>query len=180
MKKIYIFIFSFTIALFIFRPLQLRSQDVSIGYRTGFYLSHSVSVEKYINRFTSIEVNAGHRFNGGLINQSSENFSRTGAIINVKQFFHRSFDPYYYYTLYNKGPKFFWTVGIAASSVNEGKSVKSSYANMGILAGLGVDLRIKGLITSFTFLPSYDFVYGPYKNRFVWYRGTGIAIRKPL
>ena len=96
MKKIYIFIFSFTIALFIFRPLQLRSQDVSIGYRTGFYLSHSVSVEKYINRFTSIEVNAGHRFNGGLINQSSENFSRTGAIINVKQFFHRSFDPYYY------------------------------------------------------------------------------------
>ena len=179
MKKIYI-ISSITIALFILRPVQVRSQDVSIGYRTGFYLSHSVSVEKYINRFTSIEFNAGHRFNGGLINKSSENFSRTGAIINVKQFFHKTFDPYYYYNLYNNGPRFFWTVGIAASSVNEGKSIKSSYANMGILAGLGVDLKVRKLIASFTILPSYDFLYGNYKSRFVWYRGTGIAIRQPL
>jgi hypothetical protein len=166
--------------LLVFNTSQIKSQDLSIGYRTGFYLSHSISVEQYINRFTSIEFNAGHRFNGGLINQSSENFSRSGAILNVKQFFHKSFDPYYYYNLYYKGPKFFWTVGIAASSVKEGNKVKSSYANMGILAGLGVDLRVRKLVTSFTFLPSYDFLYGPYKSRFVWYRGTGVAIRQPF
>lgn len=180
MSKIYQYILILALSVLGFLPGQLKSQDLSIGYRTGFYLSHSVSVEKYINRFTSIELNVGHRFNGGLINKSSENFSRTGAILNVKQFFHKSFDPYYYYNLYNKGPRFFWTMGIAASAVNEKKLTSSSYANMGLLAGLGVDLKIRGLITSFTVLPSYDFVYGPYKSKFVWYRGTGIAIRQPL
>jgi len=180
MKKTHKFALLTTVILLFFNNSNISAQDLSIGYRTGFYLSHSVSIEQYINRFTSIEFNAGHRFNGGLINQSSTNFSRTGAILNVKQFFHKSFEPYYYYNLYNTKPRFFWTVGIAGSAVNEGKKVKSSYANMGILAGLGVDLKIRGLITNFTILPSYDFVYGPHKSRFVWYRGTGIAIRKPL
>jgi hypothetical protein len=180
MKKLYQLSTLLATALLIFNPKQLKSQDLSIGYRTGFYLSHSVSVEKYINKYTSIELNVGHRFRGGLINKSSKNFSRTGAIINVKQFFHKSFDSYYYYSLYNKGPKFFWTLGIAASSVNENNLASSSYANLGLLAGFGMDIRVRGLVTSITVLPSYDFVYGPYKSRFVWYRGTGIAIRQPL
>lgn len=180
MKKKYPFIPVLIIFLEIFNPLKIKAQDLSIGYRTGFYLSHSFSIEQYLNRFTSIELNVGHRFRGGLINKSSTNFSRTGAIINVKQFFHKSFDPYYYYNLYSKSPRYFWTLGIAASAVDEKNLSTSPYANMGILAGLGVDLKIRGFITSFTVLPSYDFVYGPYKNRFVWYRGTGIAVRKPL
>lgn len=180
MKKINIYIFYIATALVIFKPLQVCAQDLSIGYRTGFYLSHSLSIEKYINRFTSIEVNAGHRFNGGLINASSRNFSRTGAILNVKQFFHKSFDPYYFYNLNNNGPKFFWTLGIATSVVNEGKILKSSYANMGILAGMGIDFKVRDLIGSITILPSYDFLYGPNKSRFIWYRATGISLRKPL
>jgi hypothetical protein len=180
MKKNNIYIIYIATTLLIFKPLKVCAQDVSIGYRTGFYLSHSLSVEKYINRFTSIEVNAGHRFNGGLINTSSKNFSRTGVILNIKQFFHKSFDPYYFYNLYNNGPKFYWTLGIATSLVNEGKISKTSYTNMGILAGIGMDIKVKDFIGSITILPSYDFLYGPHKSRFIWYRATGISLRKPL
>jgi hypothetical protein len=69
----------------------------------------------------------------------------------------------------------FWTVGLAGSVVNYDND--PSFFNLGVIGGLGVDFKLKKIITSVEFLPSYDFLYGNYKSKFVWYRATGISIR---
>ena len=151
----------------------VSGQSTSIGYRSGFYLSHSVSFEKEISKYFSWELSAGHRFPGGLTNIKDQDFSRTGAIFNLKQFFHKKVDTS---TAVRKMKvRGFWTVGLAGSVVNYDND--PSFFNLGVIGGLGVDFKLKKIITSVEFLPSYDFLYGNYKSKFVWYRATGISIR---
>jgi len=173
MKKITILAISITLSFLFLNIKEVDAQEISLGYRSGFYLSHSLSLEKSISKNVSWELSAGHRFPGGLFNNSDQQFSRTGAIFNIKQFFHKRIDTS---TAVRKMKvRGFWTVGLAGSTVKYEKN--PGFFNLGVTGGLGVDFKLKKIITSVEFLPSYDFLYGNYKSRFVWYRGTGISMR---
>ena len=172
MKKSTLLISFISFALF-FSYKNVSGQSTSIGYRSGFYLSHSISFEKEISKYFSWELSAGHRFPGGLYNNNDQQFSRTGAIFNLKQFFHKKVDTST--AVHKMKVKVFWTAGLAGSTVKYENS--SNYINLGITGGLGIDFKTKNFVTSLEFLPSYDLLNGNYKNTFVWYRATGISIR---
>jgi hypothetical protein len=173
MKKFTILAITLCLGFLFLNSIKVDAQEVSLGYRAGLYLNHSISLEKEISKNMSWELSAGHRFPGGLTANKEEGFSRTGAIFNLKQFFHKKADTS---TAVRKMKvRGFWTVGLAASSVKYDKD--PSFFNLGVTGGLGVDFKLKKVVASLEFLPSYDFLYGPYKSTFVWYRGSGVSIR---
>lgn len=164
---------SFISFIFLLSLNNAVGQNLSLGYRSGYYLSHSVSLEKQISKNSSWELSVGHRFPGGLFKNNDQQFSRTGAIFNLKQFFHKKVDTST--AVHKMKVKAFWAAGLTGSTVKYDNS--SSYINLGITGGFGVDFKTKKVITSLEFLPSYDLLNGNYKNTFVWYRATGISLR---
>ena len=173
MKKFTILAITLSLSFLFLNSIKVDAQEVSLGYRAGLYLNHSISLEKEISKNMSWELSAGHRFPGGLSNSKDQGFSRTGAIFNLKQFFHKKVDTS---TAVRKMKvRGFWTVGLAGSSVKYDKD--PSFFNLGVTGGLGVDFKLNKIITRVEFLPSYDFLYGNYKSTFVWYRGSGVPIR---
>jgi hypothetical protein len=173
MKKFTILAISLSLNFILLNSIKVDAQEVSLGYRSGYYLSHSVSLEKQISKNSSWELSVGHRFPGGLFKNNDQLFSRTGAIFNLKQFFHKKVDTST--AVHKMKVKAFWAAGFSGSTVKYDNS--SSYINLGITGGFGVDFKTKKVITSLEFLPSYDLLNGNYKKTFVWYRATGISLR---
>jgi hypothetical protein len=173
MKKFTILAIKLCLGFLFLNSIKVDAQEVSLGYRAGLYLNHSISLEKEISKNMSWELSAGHRVKGGLTNNKESDFSRTGAIFNVKQFFHKKADTS---TAVRKMKvRGFWTVGLAGSSVKKDKN--PSYFNLGVIGGLGVDFKLKKVVASLEFIPSYDFLDGNYKSTFDWYRRSGVSIR---
>jgi hypothetical protein len=149
---------------------RLAEKRNGIGLRGGFLFTYGLTYQRMLGNKSALDLTMGHRPEGGFVRWASDRFTRTGAMLTYKHFVTLDEDPTGLIFLYFAG-------GFNAAWVDNTKVVSSGYLNGGPTLGLGLDLRFPKYVIDLGVLTGYDLLNGPYDPRFVWYKGSGIAIR---
>jgi len=148
----------------------LEKKKNSIGLRGGFLLTYSLNYQRKLSTRSALDVSFGHRPEGGFVRWGSENFTRTGGIVNYKYFLLLDEDPTGLIFFYLSG-------GFNATWVENTRVENNGYFNGGPILGVGLDLRFPRYTIDLGFMPGYDTFNGPNDGRFVWYKASGVSIR---